>query len=241
MLDKFIKESADLASYSEIELNSISYSVNSLKDILADQPNFMGPFIGGSFKRGTLVKKVSDVDVHFIYTGSEGPMPTLARLKTDIATRYPKTYTRQGQPSVMFSLGAIPFKINIYRRDEYGNMSISDDFFLNWRPVNFRKLEKSVISLSRKSKMFIDLIKVLKLWNFNYAKGLMNGDIEDRVCKLFLNSKETLAEDDLPEMMWAFFNHNKFQPVANRLFSLMKKRESETALKSEWMKFIGNE
>ena len=64
MLDRFILEKADLVSYSQQERSNIATTLSYLKNIINNEPDFREPFLGGSYKRGTMVKGISDVDVY---------------------------------------------------------------------------------------------------------------------------------------------------------------------------------
>jgi hypothetical protein len=61
MLDKYIKDKADLISYSQQELSNIASTLSNLKSIINNENDFKAPFLGGSYKRATMVKGISDV------------------------------------------------------------------------------------------------------------------------------------------------------------------------------------
>jgi hypothetical protein len=238
MLDNYIKDKADLISYSQLELSNITTTLNNLKSIINNEQDYRAPFIGGSYKRATMVKGISDVDVYFQYTGSGNSQSALAKLKGCLISSYPSSIIKQDRPSILADFNKIPVNITPYKLDNSGNMSIPDKFLLNWLQINFGELETAVTTLRQKNPKFIDLIKILKLWNFNYSRGMKNFEIEKRVCNLFLYRSQ--SSQSMSDWIWTFFSNNGFQADANRFYSLMKANYDSGNLKSEWLKFIEN-
>ena len=236
MLDSYIKEKVDSISYSQNELSNIANTLSNLKNIVNNQPDFREPFLGGSYKRATMVKGVSDVDVYFKYVGNGNPQSALSVLKNGLIRSYPTTIIKQDKPSILVDFQKIPINITPYRQDIWGNLSIPDNYLLNWQIMNFGELEQNIINLKKQNSKLIDLIKILKLWNFNHRKGIKNFEIEKRVCNLFLN--KYIASYSLTHLMWNFFNNNGFQNDARKLHSLMLNNTYN--LKTEWLKFINN-
>lgn len=237
MADKYIKETADLISFSQNELSNIATTLSNLKSIINNHPEFREPFLGGSYKRATMVKGVSDVDVYFRYTGSGNSQSALATLKNSLTKSYPNTIIKQDSPSILADFNKIPINITPYKEDISGNLSIPDNSLLSWKLINFGQLEASIIQLRQKNTKYIDLIKVLKLWNFNYKKGLKNFDIEKRVCNIFLSPLST--SQSLTDWLWTFLQNNGFYSEAQKVHSLMHIRD-EVKLKADWQKFINN-
>jgi len=236
MLDGFMKEKAVSVSYSQAELSNIATTLATMKDVINGQPDFREPFLGGSYKRATMVKGISDVDVYFRYIGTGNPQSSLATLKNCLAARYPNTVIKQDKPSIHADFNKIPINVTPYKQDPYGNMSIPDRYLLNWQSISFGQLETAIVALRQKNPVFIDLIKILKLWNKKYAPGLKNYEIETRVCNLFLvNYVSSYALSDLT---YTFFANNGFQVHANKFYSLMKNNYNSATLKAEWLKFI---
>ncbi len=235
MLDKFIKETADFISFNKNELNNIAATLSNLKIIINGHPEFREPFLGGSYKRATMVKGISDVDVYFHYNGNSNPQSALSTLKNNLSSSYPATIIKQDSPSILADFNKIAINITPYKADNNGNLSIPDNSLLIWKPINFGQLESSVIQLRGKNSNYIDLIKVLKLWNFNYKKGFKNFDIENRVCKIFLGP--TSVSKSLTDWLWTFFQNNNFNNEAKILHSLMCAND-ENKLKTDWNKFI---
>jgi len=235
MLEKYIKDKSDLISFSQVELSNIATTLGNLKDIINNQPDFREPFLGGSYKRATMVKGISDVDVYFRYIGNGNSQSALATLKNCLTYSYPNTLIKQDKPSIHADFNKIPINITPYKEDNFGNLSIPDDNLLYWKSINFGQLENLIIQLRQKNSKYIDLIKVLKLWNFNYRKGLKNFDIERRVCNLFLSP--TSVSRSLTDWIWAFFQNNNYLQEAQTIQRLMYITD-EATLKSEWIKFI---
>jgi len=233
-----MKEKAVNVSYSQVELSNIATTLSTLKSIISSQPDYREPFLGGSYKRATMVKGISDVDVYFRYTGVGNPQSALATLKNCLTTRYPNTVIKQDKPSIHADFNKIPINVTPYKEDAYGNMSIPDKNLLNWQSISFGQLESAIVALRQKNSVFIDLIKILKLWNKNYNKGIKNFEIEIRVCNLFLYNH--VASFAISDLMYTFLANNNFQTDANRFFSLMKNNYSAATLKSEWIKYIEN-
>jgi hypothetical protein len=238
MLDTIIKETASSISYNQQELSNITTTLNNLKEIIRNEPDFTAPFIGGSYKRATMVKGVSDVDVYFQYTGTGNSQSALLILKNCLTTSYPTSIIKQDKPSILADFNKIPINITPFKKDMFGNMSIPDKYLLNWEMINFGELEVAITSLRQKNPKFIDLIKILKLWNFSNNKGLKNFHIEKRVCNLFLYSYT--SSQSISDWIWTFFSNNGFEYDAKRFFALMKNTFDDVKLKAEWNKFINN-
>jgi hypothetical protein len=236
MLDNFIKEKVDLVSYSQIEISNIANTLSNLKNIINNERDYREPFLGGSYKRATMVKGVSDVDVYFRYVGISNPQSALAILKSCLIKSYPNTSIKQDKPSILIEFQKIPMNITPYKQDYMGNLSIPDSNLQYWQTMNFGELEQNIVNLRRQNSKLIDLIKILKLWNFNHRKGIKNFEIEKKVCSLFLN--RYIVSYSLPDLMLTFFNNNGFQNDATKLRSLMLNNSFN--LKTEWLKFINN-
>lgn len=236
MLDSYIKEKADLISYSQAELSNIANTLSSIKNIINNERDFQQPFLGGSYKRATMVKGVSDVDVYFRYIGIGNPQSALSVLKNGLLRSYPNTPIKQDKPSILIEFQKIPMNITPYKQDYMGNLSIPDSNLQYWQTMNFGELENNIIRLKQQNRKLIDLIKILKLWNFNHTKGIKNFEIEKRVCSLFLN--RYIASYSLPDLMCTFFNNSGFQNDARKIHSLMLNNIFN--LKTEWLKFINN-
>lgn len=236
MLDNYIKEKVDLISYSQAELSNIANTLSSIKNIINNERDFQQPFLGGSYKRATMVKGVSDVDVYFRYVGSGNPQSALAILKNCLLNSYPNTPIKQDKPSILVDFQKIPINITPYKQDNWNNLSIPDNNLLHWQTMNFGELERNIVALRNQNSKLIDLIKILKLWNFNHRKGAKNFEIEKRVCSLFLN--RYLSSYSLSDLIWTFFNNNGFPNDARKMHSLML--NNSLNLKSEWLKFINN-
>ncbi|MBK9413847.1 MAG: hypothetical protein IPP27_17770 [Bacteroidetes bacterium] len=236
MLDKFIKDKSDLISYSQAELSNIAASSNHLRGIISNQTDFNESFVGGSYKRATMVKGISDVDVYFQFTGLGNSQSALSRLRTCLINRYPNSVVKQDKPSILVDFERIPFNITPYKKDTWGNgISIPDNYLINWHSINFGELETAVSALRNKNPKYIDLIKILKLWNDNYNRGLKNFDIERRVCNLFVYSSS--SSSSITDWLWTFFQNNGFNSDAQKIHTLML-ITNELTLKSEWLKFI---
>lgn len=236
MLDGYIKEKVDLISYSQVELSNIANTLSNLKNIVNNERDFQEPFLGGSYKRATMVKGVSDVDVYFKYIGNGYSQSALIKLKNCLMNSYPNTIIKQDKPSILVDFNKIPFNITPYKEGFNGSLSIPDKTLLNWQSMNFGELERNIIELKRQNPKFIDLIKILKLWNFYHKKGIKNYEIEKRVCNLFLR-KHTFFHN-LSDFMFFFFSNNGFQEDARKIQFL--KNNVHSNINSEWLKFIEN-
>ena len=125
--------------------------------------DFNESFLGGSYKRGTMVKGISDVDVYFQYIGTSNPATALARLKTCLTTTYPNTTIKQDRPSIYVDFNKIPFNITPYKKDLWQNISIPNNMLYSWETIQFGVLETAITNLRGKNLKYIDLIKILKL------------------------------------------------------------------------------
>lgn len=238
MLDRYINEKIDLISYSQTELSNIATTLSNLKSIINNQPAFMAPFLGGSYKRGTMVKGISDVDVYFRYTGIGNSQSALSTLKDCLTISYPTSIIKQDKPSILADFNKIPINITPYKQNDLGHMSIPDNRLLNWNLINFGELENAVTKLRQKNSDYIGLIKILKLWNCNHNKGIKNFEIEKKVCNLFLYPYA--VSRSISDWIWTFFHTCGYQSDARLFFVLMKNNYSDSTLKSEWLKFINN-
>lgn len=236
MLDTLIKEKADFVSFSPNELNNISGMLGNLKTIVQNVAEFRDPYLGGSYKRRTMVKGISDVDVYFRYTGKQNSQSALAILKNRLIQSYPDTVIKQDKPSILVDFNKLPFNITPYKQDDNGNMSIPDNTLLSWKLVNLEKLEVLISELRKKGEKYIDVIKVLKLWNRNYNKGLRNFEIELKVAVYFL-SATVPTNMSRADIVWTFFENNGYRPDAQKIHALMLMPETNF-LKSAWAKFI---
>lgn len=239
MLDRLIFEKSGYISYSQDELSNIASSSNHLRGIIRNQSDFNESFLGGSYKRGTMVKGISDVDVYFQYTGVGDSRTALARLKTCLVTSYPKTEIKQDHPSIHVEFDRIPFNITPYKREWSQNISIPSQGPFGWQQIKFGELEASITALRARNSKYIDLIKILKLWNYNYKRGLKNFDIEWKVTSMFVYPFST--SNSLSDWLYTFFYNHGFYQDANRFKGMMLNSTlSEAALKTEWLRFIEN-
>ncbi|MCJ7449367.1 MAG: hypothetical protein MUO72_16955 [Bacteroidales bacterium] len=238
MINRLIKERVELISYSQTELSNIAITLSNLKSIINNEPEFKEPFLGGSYKRATMVKGISDVDVYFRYFGNESVQNVLSKLKSCLIIRYPNTSIKQDKPSILADFNKIPINITPYKEDQSGLMSIPNKQLNGWEIISFGYLEKSIISLRQKNSGFIDLIKILKLWNRNYNRGIKNFEIEKRVVSLFLNN--VISSQRLCDWVWIFLKHYNYQSDANNFYSLFNNNYSDSLLRAQWNKFIDN-
>ncbi len=236
MFDTLIKEKADLITFSPNELHNISGMLGNLKTIVQNVPEFRDPYLGGSYKRKTMVKGISDVDVYFRYTGNQNSQSALAILKNRLMECYPNTIVKQDKPSILVDFNKLPFNITPYKQDDLGNMSIPDNTLLSWKLVNLEKLELLILALRKKGEKYIDVIKVLKLWNRNYNKGLKNFEIELKVAAYFLN--DTISTNmSHADILWTFFENNGYRADAQKIHAFML-LSNTNSLKSQWATFI---
>ena len=233
--EKFIIEKAALISFSQAELSNIASTLSTLKDIINSEPDFKEPFLGGSYKRATMVKSISDVDVYFRYMGNGSPQLALQKLKTCLVARYPNTTIRQDKPSILAEFNKIPINVTPFKENALGVLGIPDEQLMSWKAIEFGTLEKAITMLRQKDSRFIDLIKVLKLWNRNNNKDLRNFQIEIKACSLFLNS--TSVSRALPDWLWTYYNSIGFNSEASKIFA-MRLQKNEAILKTDWLNFI---
>lgn len=240
MLDKLILEKSASGSYSQNELSNIASTSNHLREIIKGQSDFNESFLGGSYRRATMVKGISDVDVYFQYIGVADPRSALIRLRACLANTYPRTEVKQDKPSIHVDFDRIPFNITPYKKDTWSqNISIPDSRLSGWELVRFGELEASIKTLRGRNQKYIDLIKILKLWNYNYKRGLKNFDIEWRVVNMF--SYPGRSGDSISGWIWQFFNTQGFYNDANNFRKLLVDHTySQTTLEAHWLKFIDN-
>lgn len=236
MLDKLILEKSDQISYYREEINNIASTLDYLKNIINNVTDFEAPFLGGSYRRGTMVKGISDVDVYFKYIGNGNSQTALVILKKCLIRTYPNSFIKQDKPSILANFNRIPINITPYKENMQGSISIPDKYLINWNLVNFGELERNIKSLRDKNRQYIELIKILKLWNRNYAMGIKNFEIEQKVCRLFKDS----SSESISDWIWTFFNNENYRKDANSFFNLMKNSYSDSVLRAEWLRFINN-
>lgn len=239
MLNNFISEKASQISYSQEERSIIATTSNHLREIIRNQNDFNESFLGGSYKRGTMVKGISDVDVYFQYTGNGNSVAALARLRAYLINSYPRTEIKRDHPSIHIDFNRIPFNITPYKKDLWSqNISIPSLYF-QWELTKFGELEVAITSLREKNPSYIELIKILKLWNKNYNRGLKNFEIEWKVCNMMINPN--FYWNGLSDWLVSFFSNNRFYYDASRFNGLkLNSSLSPSLLKAEWLKFIEN-
>jgi len=241
MLNKIILEKVDLISYSQTEISNIASSSNHMRGIIKNQPDFNESFVAGSYKRSTMVKGISDIDVYYQYTGTGNSQAALDRLKNCLVKTYSNSTIKQDKPSILVDFDKIPFNITPYKKDLYSTtISIPNDNLLGWRQINLTPLETSVASLKGKNSQYGSLIKILKLWNKSHKKGIKNFDIEQKVVNAFnSNFSHNLT---ISGMMQSFFKFYSLHNDSVKMVDLvgMSTRLNESQLKTEWLKYIEN-
>jgi len=235
MLDKLIKQTAEHISYSQEELDNIKDSVNHLKGIIKYQPDFRNFFIGGSFKRHTMVKGISDIDIYYEYIGGTNPQTALSRLRECLKSSYPDSDIFHDKPSITAALKKIPVNITPYRG--YPIM-IPDETLKNWKTANFERLENAINNLTHESSNYIKLIKVLKLWKYSHSREIKNYEIEEKVSKMLLGSYS--GKGPLSNKMLDFFFINNFRKDHEKFKKIFLAHLPENQLKTEWLNFIEN-
>jgi hypothetical protein len=237
ILDRIILEKSSLISYSQTELSSIATSSNHLRGIINNQIDFNQSYLGGSYKRATMVKGISDVDIYFEYTGIGNPQTALTQLKKYLLNRYPNSIIKQDKPSIHVDFEKIPFNITPYKSSQWNNntISIPNYYLSNWKPINLAELDVAITTLRRKNSEYIDLIKILKLWNRNYQRRIKNFEIERMVCNLFVYSFSIM--NSISDWLWTFFQSHGYIFEAQKIHTLTF-LENESEIKSEWSKFI---
>ncbi|MCU0440604.1 MAG: hypothetical protein MUC49_22135 [Raineya sp.] len=239
MLDQYILDTTSQFSYSPQEIKNIEQTKNHLNAIINNVTDFEKPFLGGSYKRGTMVKGISDVDVYFRYIGTGNSQAALVKLKKCLTDTYHDAIIKQDKPSILVDFNKIPLNITPYKEDSKGNLSIPDKLLLYWDNVKFGDLEKKVDLLRAKDVNLIELIKILKLWNKNHNKGIKNFKIEENVCALFLSYYSD--SDTISDWILSYFKNNSYTTDSNKFSTLIKNNYSNAILKSEWIKFINNQ
>ncbi|MGZ4098458.1 MAG: SMODS domain-containing nucleotidyltransferase [Bacteroidia bacterium] len=237
MLDNFILEKTLLHSYNQVEINNISATSDHLRQIVNNKPEFGESKIGGSFKRGTMVKGISDVDVYFQYLGQHGPNQALDQLKQYLISSYPTSDIKRDKPSILVDFEKIPFNITPYKKDDGSStMTIPTSDMMGWYPIDLTVLEKAIGLLKTKNPKYIDLIKILKLWNKNYDKKIKNHVIEEKVVTLFLPTN--YHSQTISDWLLLFFKTNAFHNESVKMTDLKYSRLPDSQLKASWLNFI---
>ncbi|NOZ36037.1 MAG: nucleotidyltransferase [Chlorobi bacterium] len=238
MLDNLIKQKTEQISYNKAELKNIAKSSNHLREIIKNQPDYRSSFIGGSYKRGTLVKGISDIDIYYEYTGEGNPQTALTRLKSCLLQAYPNSEIKQDKPSILVDFQRIPFNITPFKIYS-GNKNIPSNNLRTWQQINLESLEKSVKKLREKNTDYIFLIKIIKFWNIKRGIGLKNFKIEQNICNFFLSQNYT-RNKNISDWMWEFYMNIGHKKDADIIFSLMKNNYNSQELKNQWLNFIEN-
>lgn len=239
MLNKLILETAAHHSYSEAALNNIKSTSQQLQSTLSQTQEFMKSLIGGSYKRGTLVKGISDIDIYVEYTGKEQPSVVLGKLKAHLISNYPDTDIRKDKPSVLVEFRKIPFNVTPFKLNQNHEMIIPNRNLTTWQHATLAKLEKDVNILKGHNQHYIDLIKILKLWNYRYERGYENFRIEELVVNLFTLLTQQ-HKKDVSDWLVLFFRSNNLHNDSVK-FSEVRYARSEGELKNKWSKFINNQ
>lgn len=222
-------------SFSNSEIRNIEASYNHLKHITVNHDSFTAPFLGGSFKRGTMVKGISDIDLYCFYTGAGNPQAALSALKNHLSTSYPNTIIKQDKPCILLDFNKIPFDVTPLKK-ENDLIRIPTKDLLSWYIVNLEVLEKAIILLKNKSPLYLDLIKILKLWNRNYGKNYKNYELELIVSSIFL--PYSASETSISKALLTFFKHKSIHDASAKMTDLIYSRSSGQQLNNEWLNFI---
>lgn len=241
MLNKIILEKAEQVSYSPAEIEKISASSEYLRNIIKNQTDFKESFVGGSYKRKTMVKNMSDVDIYYQYTGSGRPQAALDILKNCLTKTYSDSNIKQDKPSILADFKKIPFNITPYKKDlSSTTISIPSNDLLSWRPINIAPLEAGVTALRGKNQQYGQLIKILKLWNKHHDKKMKNYEVEQRV----VNAFNAVLQHNIPitGMLQFFFKFYSLHNDSVKMVDLIGKvnRLNEGQLKAEWNKYLEN-
>ncbi len=234
MLDTIMKDYCREFSYDKVELDKRKKSANHLREIIKKENDFESSFIGGSHQRKTMVKGISDIDVYFKYVGDGNPQKALDDIRRCLKPHYPNAKIFQDKPCVLIHFKVIPINVTPYK--EVGaDYKIPDKKLLNWNHIiHIHKLDKDFNKLKGKDSGFIDLVKLLKIWNLNYRRNLENYKIEENVCALFLDDNND-DYNTLPKRFALFLKNNGFKKDAGKFTALMGKGQG---IKKGWLDFI---
>lgn len=240
-LQSLISDKVKQISYSKVEYDNLASTSNDLRNWIKDQQVFDQSFLGGSYKRKTMVKGSSDIDVYFRYTGSGTSGAALTALKTYLTQKYPKAQTRRDRPSVTIEFKRIPINVTPYITDDKGNKKIPNKGLVTWDIIADDVLKDKVAELRRECSLLGDLIKILKYWNATHKKPLDNYRIEEIV---YASRTQYLqkSKSDIAQWMLLFFKGNGQKESAAQWQALIDIDNTPTkqGLKTAFSRFIDN-
>jgi hypothetical protein len=237
-LETLIREKAIQLSYNTDEQHLIQNIADHLRKLVKDRQNFGESFSGGSFKRGTLAKNLGIVNLYFEFIGSGTPHTALRMLRDCMQKAHPDLNVRQENSTIKLEFQGIPYTLTPYLKSNGDNIKIPNETLSGWKSLNIKLLEVSVRSLTMRSKEFLHLIKVIKLWNSTHKTGLKNYRIEELVCNLFISYQK--SGPSLDYWLYNFFNHYRYRAAAEAVRELMKLPADHPDLKTRWEQFIEN-
>jgi len=233
MFNQIILDFVREKSYNKAEIENIKSTNRDLRETIKKHPDFQSSFIAGSFINKTMVKGISDVDVYFKYIGKGNPKSALDHLKNILTNKYENAKIKQDNPSLLVEFRRIPYNINPYIEIE-GKKNMPDKKLERWENTGLGKNDEKLQKLKSKNPQFVDLIKVLKVWNAKYQK-MDNYKIEENVCSLFLNGN--LKFEGLAKGMLLFLKNKNYK--IKDLKDLMKMDIKETnKLKKAWNNYV---
>ena len=240
-LQSLISNKVKQISYSKLEYDNLARLSNDLRNWIKDQQVFDQSFLGGSYKRKTMVKDSSDIDVYFRYTGVGTSGAALTALKTYLTQKYPKSQTRRDRPSVTIEFKRIPINVTPYIVDDKGNKKIPNKGLVTWYIIADDLLIAKVAELRRDCSLLGDLIKILKYWNATRKKPLDNYRIEEIV---YASRTQYLqkSKSDIAQWMLLFFKGNGQKESAAQWQALIDIDNTPTkqGLKTAFSRFIDN-
>lgn len=238
MLENYIIEKARQLSYTRAEVADMDELATRFKSFADGCQDFANSFVSGSLKRQTMVKGISDVDIYFEFVGTGTPTTALTALKNRLLDKYPDLAITQLKPSVKVQYQGVSFNLVPYLNANSGTIKIPNDDLSGWKMINLRLLESNVKTLGSRSQDYLQLIKILKYWNYVHDIGLRNYRIEELVCHLFLSERK--AGYSIFNWLYVFFHNYRYYSDANMIHQMARMADEDPQLRSSWFDYIEN-
>ncbi|WP_444935331.1 SMODS domain-containing nucleotidyltransferase [Microbulbifer sp. JMSA004] len=177
----------------------ISSHTHLRQNYLQRLPYISETFLTGSYKKSTMIRPPSDVDVFLITNQKKTdttPNTILNKLKKDLSSLYPSTNVRQDRPCIVLDFNHCQFELTPVVKETV----LWDDYFFiplnggnSWTEVEDpRKLEKRLSNANRNlDGKLTPLIKMMKVWKKNNnIRNIKSFEIEEKTINNISHMKD---------------------------------------------------
>ena len=233
-LDQLIRKKGNLLTISQKEFDNIKGTLKDLKGKLQLTGMFHNIENGGSYKRKTMIKGYSDIDLFCHYLGDYSPQSILDRIKDSLTEKYCHIPILIDFPSVVVKFKRVDVEIIPIKKNKVKGSIIpaNND---NWKETDLVSQKRKLKKLLGDNSDLLCVIKVLKYWNIKYQEGLFSHQIEQIVYSQFHN----VGRMRICEYMMQFFKGNLFGEEAQIIEKLIELSDRQSPqLRTKWKDFI---